>query len=91
MCLTAAGVGGGVPGEFLSLLSLSSSIRAFVYPEHSILAVLVCFPTCGIVSPSDCGERDSVMKSLVPHPTHIFSMNFDLNIVRLDPPVPEKN
>ena len=47
---------GGVPGEFLPLLLLSSSIRAFVYPEHSILAVLVCFPTCGIVSPSDCGE-----------------------------------
>lgn len=61
---------GGVPGEFLPLLLLSSSIRAFVYPEHSILAVLVCFPTCGIVSPSDCGERDSVMKSPVPHPTH---------------------
>lgn len=40
---------GGVPGEFLPLLLLSSSIRAFVYPEHSILAVLVCFPTCGLV------------------------------------------
>lgn len=25
-----------------------------------------------------------------PNPAHIFSMNFDLNIVRLDPPVPEK-
>lgn len=37
-----------VPGAFLPLLYRHCLIRAFVYPEHSVLAVSACFPTYGI-------------------------------------------